>query len=183
MAAKLRHGFKAEANRWARDLRIELKLELESPLSPWKLADFLGVNICPLGNFLATNPEEVAVLRKATGHKGFSAVTYWHNGTRRILHNDGHRELRQASDIAHELAHALLMHPPLKFGDGERNVDVEQEMEANWLGPALLISEEAALFIVRRGLTLDEAVEYYGASREVIQMRINASGARKRSVA
>ncbi len=45
------------------------------------------------------------------------------------------------------------------------------------MGPALLILEEAVLHIIKTGMTIDEAFEYYRASKEVINMRINVTGA------
>ncbi|WP_313931715.1 ImmA/IrrE family metallo-endopeptidase [Nostoc punctiforme] len=90
--------------------------------------------------------------------------------------------LRQASNVSHELSHSILQHQPDEVFNkcGCRNFNQEYEDEANWLGPALLISEEAALHIVKTPMTIDEAVEYYRASKEVINMRINVTGARKR---
>jgi hypothetical protein len=64
---------------------------------------------------------------------------------------------------------------------GLRHYDPAQEEEANWLGPALLISEEAALWLVSNGLSKSEASDYFGATEEVIQMRINLTGAIKRT--
>ena len=48
------------------------------------------------------------------------------------------------------------------------------------MGPALLISEEAALHIVRTGIMMHEAIKAYGVSEDVITMRINVTGARRR---
>ena len=39
------------------------------------------------------------------------------------------------------------------------------------MGPALLISEEAALHIARNEIQVDQASELYGASTKVINMR------------
>lgn len=99
-----------------------------------------------------------------------------------IVHNDAHSKSRQASNISHELSHAILQHPRMEpFGDyGCRNFNKELEDEANWLGPALLISEEAALHIVKSGMTIPQAVNHYNVTKEVISMRLNVTGARKR---
>ena len=90
---------------------------------------------------------------------------------------------RQASNIAHELAHSLLWHEPAPAfdGDGMREWNAEQEEEAQWLAGALLISEEAALSIVRRKLSLDDAAQLYGTSVDMVRGRINVTGARKRA--
>jgi Zn-dependent peptidase ImmA (M78 family) len=91
-----------------------------------------------------------------------------------IIYNDGHARKRQAADIAHELAHGLLLHPPKPpfDGNGSRHYDVEEE-EANWLGPALLISDEAALWIAEEGISLLDASNHYTASMQVVRMRLN----------
>ncbi len=54
------------------------------------------------------------------------------------------------------------------------------EDHANWLGPAILISDEAALHILRSALSTETACAQYGVSAAVLRMRINASGARIR---
>ena len=61
---------------------------------------------------------------------------------RTVIYNDAHDRKRQASDLAHEIAHALLHHPThaLLNAQGKRHYEREIEEEANWLGPALLIS-------------------------------------------
>lgn len=84
--------------------------------------------------------------------------------------------------MAHEIAHAILGHEPHPLADpsGKRSFNLEQEDEANWLGPALLISDEAAIFIAENGLDLNEASNFFAVSREIVQMRLNVSGARKR---
>ncbi|NEU97021.1 ImmA/IrrE family metallo-endopeptidase [Bradyrhizobium uaiense] len=59
----------------------------------------------------------------------------------------------QAADISYELAHGLLLHPPMRILDpsGTRKYDKAMEEEANWLGPALLVSDEAAMHIAALG--------------------------------
>ena len=54
------------------------------------------------------------------------------------------------------------------------------EEEAEWLSGALLISDEAALHIVRSGMVDDEAKTLYGVSRKMLQFRLNVTGARIR---
>lgn len=100
-----------------------------------------------------------------------------------IVHNDAHDPKRQSANIAHELAHALLHHPPKPPFDenGERHYSLELEEEANWLGPALLISEEAALWIARNNWPLVDASALYGASEDLIRMRLNVCGAYRRT--
>jgi len=54
------------------------------------------------------------------------------------------------------------------------------EEEASWLGPALLVSDEAALLIVERALTIGEALDRYSASEQLVKMHLNVTGALRR---
>jgi Zn-dependent peptidase ImmA (M78 family) len=98
------------------------------------------------------------------------------------VHNDSHNRGRQANNVAHEISHGLLQHPPtLALNEqGCRNWNKNVEDEAAWLGTALLVSEEAALGVARRQLPVNQAAEYYGVSPEVMQMRINVTGTNAR---
>lgn len=178
----LRRGFKSEANWYAREIRRELGLAPHSRLCPQQLADHLDFPLIPLSAYLDHEPEAVGYFRSARGQGEFSAITLFDAGRGVIVHNDSHDPKRQAANIAHELAHRLLMHPPLPpiGADGSRHYDPVQEAEANWLGPALLISDEAALLIVRRRYTLQQASELYGVSIELVRFRLNVSGASRR---
>ena len=104
------------------------------------------------------------------------------SGLHIIVHNDSHDPRRQRGNLAHELAHLLLGHPftyPID-PSGCRNVDRDIEDDASWLGPTILVSNEAALHIVRQGFDEDTACEMYGVSLPLLRMRINGSGARIR---
>jgi Zn-dependent peptidase ImmA (M78 family) len=178
---KLRRGFKTEANAYAKEFRAELGIEAHAPLCPRQLAEHLAIPVVPLSQYQNTISDAVHYLT-VKDVKSFSAVTVFYGRRRLIVHNDAHDPLRQAANIAHELSHGILQHPQTEpFNEyGCRNLNREYEDEANWLGPALLISQEAALYIVRTGMTIDESIKYYGASKEVINMRINVTGARNR---
>jgi len=177
----MRRGFKSEANAIAREIRAELGLGVAAPLDPWRLAQFLEIPLIPLSDFQAEVPE--AARRLLRHHRAaFSAVTVFCGCERVIVYNDGHSRARQASDIAHELAHALLHHPakPAFDGEGQRNWDRDVEREAEWLGGALLISDEAAIAIVRRQLSDEHATQEYCVSLPMLTFRLRVTGARVR---
>jgi len=178
----LRYGFKSEANWYAREMRRELKLAAHDPLCPRKLAEHLGFPVVEMSEYAKHCPDAVAYLRSTKGQKDFSAVTLFIGAARLIIYNDRHASTRQAADIAHELAHGLLLHPPKPpiNSDGSRHYDAALEEEANWLGPALLVSDEAAMHIARQRMTLLAASNVYGVSTTLIQMRMNVSGAHRR---
>jgi len=177
----LRRGFKAEANELARELRRELSLNLEDPLDPTMLAEHLEIPITTLSAMKDDAPfaaQQFSVKDPTV----FSAVTVFYGHQRKIVHNDSHHPVRQASNLAHELSHALLHHRPTpaldEFGNRLWNQTVEDE--ATWLGGALLISEEAALHIVRNGWSRAQAARYYQVSEEMVIFRLNMTGAQKR---
>jgi len=177
----LRRGFKKKANVYARQFRAELGLKPHAPLSPWSLAKHLAILVIPVSELRNTIPEAVRYVTQQDP-KCFSAITVINDSQRLIVYNDAHHPHRQASNIAHEESHGILQHPPMPpFNEyGCRNFKQDFEDEANWLGPALLISEEAALYIVEQEMSIDEAVKFYNVTKEVITMRINVTGARQR---
>lgn len=177
----MRRGFKTEANEVAREVRAELRLRTEDPLDPWKLAAHLEIPIIGLSEYRVELPECVRQF-SSKDQGAFSAVTVFRGPARMIVHNDYHFLGRQASNLAHELSHALLLHPPTPALDhrGCRNWDDEVEDEADWLAGALLVSEEAALAVVRRKLSVEAAAALYGVSPKMMQFRINVTGARVR---
>jgi Zn-dependent peptidase ImmA (M78 family) len=176
-----RRGFKTEANDIARDIRGELGLRMTDPLDPWNLAEYLNIPIINLSDF-ATDAPRAASYFSQTDSSAFSAVTVFHGTKRTIVHNDAHLPGRQANNVSHEISHGLLQHPPTPALDdhGCRNWNKDVEDEAAWLGAALLVSEEAALTVVRQRMPVDQAAEKYGVSPELMTMRINVTGARKR---
>jgi Zn-dependent peptidase ImmA (M78 family) len=177
----LRWGFKSEANSIAREIRAELALSSTAPLDPWLLATHLGISVVPLTE-LSTEAPLAAVRFLRLDKRAFSAVTVFRGHKRVIVINDTHHPRRQASDLAHELAHGLLLHEPTNTFDasGARLWNEDMEEEASWLAGALLISDEAALHIVRTGLSIREAARTYGVSAPMIQFRINMTGAKAR---
>lgn len=177
----LRRGFKSEANSIAREVRRELGLGLTDLLNPWLLAEHLNIPVVPLSSFKTTAPNATRQFVREDP-QAFSAVTVFHGPARLIVYNDIHHPGRQASDLAHELSHALLLHPPKPALDhrGCRDWDPEMEEEANWLAGALLISEEAALMIARRTMSPDRAARAYGVTRKMVQFRLNVTAAQAR---
>ncbi len=178
---ELRRGFKKEAHDHARELRSEMGIKKHEPLSSWKLAKHLEIPVLSLSEFYSELPKEVKYL-KEKNRECFSAITVFLGMRRLIVHNDAHHLFRQSANIAHEISHAILRHRPTAPFDenGCRNFNKEIEEEANWLGPALLISEEAAQHILKQQMSIDSAAQYYCASTKVVEMRLNVTGARIR---
>lgn len=178
----LRRGFKAESNWISRDVRRSLGVAPEAAICPFALAAHLEVVVCALTEFADRAGDAVSHFALPLNQGSFSAVTLHIGGGRVIVHNDFHHPKRQAANLAHELAHALLHHPaaPPLNDLGQRVYEDRLEDEANWLGPALLISEEAALWIVEQNLSDRDAADYFGVSQAVVVMRLKVTAARQR---
>ena len=177
----MRRGFKKEAKEIAREVRGDLGVGITDPLDPWKLAEELAIPVMRLSDFRES--AEVAFRYfSGLGQSVFSAVTVFDSNRRLIVHNDSHSPARQASNVCHELAHGLLLHPPAPAFDdqGCRYWSKEIEDEANWLSGVLLVPDEVAIAVVKRGIDLGQAASYYGVSAQMMTFRINVSGARKR---
>lgn len=177
----LRRGFKTEASSLAQQIRNELGLKSTDPLDPQRLALHVEIPLIGLSDFHGEIPNAVRHFSQVNTSE-FSAVTVFDGPRRLIVYNDFHSKGRQANSITHEISHGLLLHPPTPaFNEiGCRDVDKEVEEEATWLAGVLLVSEEAALYIVRQGMTLDQAAAKYGVSRQLVEWRINVTGARTR---
>lgn len=180
MRNQFRRGFKSEAESHARELRKELGLKPYDPLCPWALAECLDIPVEALSNYKGEIPEAVCYFLEKD-IESFSAVTLFDGYRRSIIHNDSHHRRRQAANIAHELSHGILGHRPTPVLDelGCRYFNDGDEDEANWLGPTLLISKEAAIHIAKTQMSMNEAVRLYGVSEQIITMRLNVTGARK----
>lgn len=159
-------------------------MPLDSLLCSFELAKYLEVPV--VGASTVVDSGVSSFLSSDQGLKEVSAAVFYYGVSAFIITNDAHGEKRLRSNVAHELAHILLKHPPEQrlSSDGTRQFSKEHEAEANWLGPALLVSDEAAIAVFRRvrsgAISLENVSDQSGISREVLQMRLNVSGVRRR---
>jgi Zn-dependent peptidase ImmA (M78 family) len=175
-----RRGFKTEANALAADVRGELGLGLFEALDPHALAAWLEIPIIRLSEFVDEAPAVAYLLE--VEQDVFSAVTVFAGSRRTIVHNDAHAPTRQHSNLTHELAHGLLLHPPTPALDniGCRHWDQDIEDQASWLGGALLVPEPAAMAIAKGRWTIESAAQHFAVSPAMIRFRLNATGATRR---
>jgi Zn-dependent peptidase ImmA (M78 family) len=106
-------------------------------------------------------------------------VTIFEGMRKTIWHNDGHALVRQRSNLAHEIAHAMLFHTPGSDPDPvrARPWDRNAEEEAQWLGGALLVSDEAAFALAYAETDTITGANRYGVSTEMLVYRLNVTGA------
>lgn len=170
---KFRRGFKANANRIALRVRHSMGLDALAPIDPAEVCAWYDLKLVRLSELGCSCPTLLG-----EDQSSFSAVTVPIGFMTAIVHNDSHHPYRQRSNICHELAHCFLGHqctPPLTPA-GERAHDGGVEAEANFLAGTLLIPNEAAIYIVQKGLT-SIAQGLYGVSRPMLDYRLRISGA------
>jgi len=178
----LKRGFKAEANRISLRLRERMGLAAHDPIDIVKLAEHLDAPAVPLSEFSRECPDAVRHFLEVEPGAFSAATVPLPNKRRVIIFNDSHKPGRRNSNLAHEVAHLVLGHEftlPIDT-TGCRITDRDVEDEANWLGPTILISNEAAIYILRQEIDTYTACRTYGVTGAVLRMRINASGARIR---
>jgi Zn-dependent peptidase ImmA (M78 family) len=177
-------GLQTEAEQLALEVRDELGLGPFRRLVPELLAEHLEIPIITLSQ-LRLMARDIDGVADAVGlllgveANALSAVTVFADARRMVVHNDAHAPGRQASNLAHELAHGLLLHSPSPVIDsrGCRHWNGTIEEEANHLAGALLVPGKAARGMVRRGLTIEQIADELGCSIEMARWRVNMSGA------
>ena len=89
---------------------------------------------------------------------------------------------RMENDLMHECSHLILNHRPaaaMLSADGQLLMsayDRQQEDEANWLGPTLLLPRSALVAVVQESQDLAHSARLYGVSEALLRMRINTTG-------
>ena len=176
-----RRGFKTEAATLARETRVGLRLSPYDCLDPRILARRLGIPILALSDLAAACRGARYLLE--TEPEAFSAATVFNGHHRTIVYNDSHSHGRQNNSLAHELSHCLLLHEPTPALDGMTGCRVwnaANEKEADWLAGELLVTEAMALAVARGQITRREAQQRLGVSKQMLQWRLNMTGAYKR---
>ena len=174
----LRRGFKSEAERIARGVRVDLGIGASQSVTPEMLADLLGIEI-RAGDELIPRKRFTELEKVQPG--AFSACTFRPSADRVVVvYNPLSAKSRQRSDLAHELAHTLLEHELSrveKLGDVTfLSCDPTQEEEAAWLSGCLLLPRALLLSETRRGSDARAIAEKYGVSERMAQYRLGVTG-------
>lgn len=179
----LERGFKAWAERTSLALRRELKLSADDPLSPWNLAEYLGIRLMTPHDVPDIAPDVLDQLLEADPW-GWSGVGLQVDGNALVIYNPRKSIGRQSSDITHELSHNILEHQPAtiiysaEMDLGLRSFNQKQEDEANCLAWSLLLPREGLVRAKRRRLSVDQIASQFGVTNSLVTFRINMSGVR-----
>jgi hypothetical protein len=106
------------------------------------------------------------------------------DGTRICILNSEHNPRRLKTTLMEEIAHIHLKHKPTGLvrsvnGMCMRSYDRAQEEEAFGVGAAALIPWSALFPAINTGVTIDQLVERYELSGELVRYRIQITGAHK----
>lgn len=176
---RLRHGFKAAAKRRSLELRRVHGYGETDAVDCYDLAKELGIEIVRLSELpVSTHTRHLMEVAPAA----LSAATVKREDKIAIWINDHHGRPRQMASLAHEIGHLELdhKHAPFLNDGGCREHVADIEAEADFFGSVLLVTDRMALNVVGMGETIDEAALRYGVSRQLMQWRVNDSGAAKR---
>lgn len=182
----MKRGFKSECESIATAVRAEMGVTAHAPLDARDLADHLEIPVHPLSSLNGTGVG-AAIRHVHRNVAVLSAMTIfpdWPRRRRVIIFNDANSDARQNSDVAHELAHGLLLHEPRHaIVNGCRDYSKADEDEAAWLSGCLLVPREAALRVALAELHMGPAAAEYGVSTQMMTFRVNSTGARRQAEA
>ena len=177
----MRRGFKSWCERAAAEYRQTLGVPLDAALDPRALAALLGVRV--------TTPEALPALPSASRRQlteidpeSWSAVTVSQGEAKLVVLNSGHSRARQASSLAHELAHVILNHTSDRSQLSREGFllrttfDKEQEEEADWFSGCLLVPREGLLRASWRNRSTAALAVHFGVSEGLITWRLRMTG-------
>jgi Zn-dependent peptidase ImmA (M78 family) len=178
--AKFRRGFKADCERFALDIRRELKLAAADRLDPHHLAKHLAIPAVPLTDFAGSCSDAVEQLI-SRDRGSFSAATVFSGTRRMIVYNPTHSAGRHANSVAHELGHVLLEHEPGPVRDesDQRRWSDQDEREADHLAATLLVPRGGILPIMYRVARIEAAADHFGVSIQLMEWRFNETGVKR----
>lgn len=180
----MRRGFKAESERIAASVRVELGLTEIDVLDPWRMAAHRGVLVRGADelNLAAEHAAQLMV----NDRDAWSGMTLSERDTKLIVLNPMHSAARQCATLMHELAHILLDHAPASAVASVSGLVLlsdysdDQESEADWLGAALLLPEAALLHHRAAGKSPAQIAQMFGVSLDLCNWRCRMTGVEKR---
>lgn len=181
----LRRGFKAEAERLAKDIWSEMRLTPSDTMDAVKLAEHVDCIVHSADALVDIGKlkELYQIQRDA-----FFACTFKLPVNRyAIVFNPLMSDTRRNSDIAHEVAHIVLRHSLSRLerlGDiAFLSCDKQQEEEAAWLSGCLLLPRFALIRDLRKRKTPGAIARNRILSRAMVEYRIRVTGAARQFTA
>ena len=174
----LRRGFKAEAERLAKDIWSEMGLRPRDRMEAVELAKHMGCVVRPADTLVdIAKLEELEQIQD----DAFFACTFKLPTDRyAIVYSPLMPDTRRNSDVAHEVAHIILDHR-LSHLKRLANVaflscDKQQEDEAAWLSGCLLLPRFALIHDLRKGKATRTIAENRVLSNDMVDYRLRVTG-------
>ncbi len=181
----LRRGFKAEAERLAKDIWSAMSFAPTDKMDAIKLAKHVGCIVRPADALVdIVKLEKLYRIQK----DAFFACTFKLPGDRyAIVFNPLMSDKRRNSDVAHEVAHIVLGHRLSRLerlGDvAFLSCDKQQEDEAAWLSGCLLLPRFALIHDLRRGTKPSGVARSRTLSRDMVDYRMRVTGVQRQLAA
>ena len=177
----MRRGFKSWCEKTAAEYRAQLGLARDAPLDPHDLADYLDVLVWTPRDVPGLSDQGIEQLTEVDPGS-WSAATIAPNGQHLVILNSAHADTRQRNSLAHELAHIILNHRPLRTATSDEGFlfsdryDAAQEEEADWLAGTLLLPREGLLTVFRRTRSSAVIARKFGVSTKLVDWRLRMTG-------
>ena len=173
----LRRGFKAEAERLAKDIWSAMGLSPGESMDAEDLAKHVGCIVRSADTLV--DAAKLAELRQIQNDAFFACTFELPSGRYAIVFNPTF-DTRKNSDVAHEVAHIVLGH---RLSRLERLRDVaflscdkQQEEEAAWLSGCLLLPRFALIHDLKQRMTPNTISKKRVLSKEMVEYRVRVTG-------
>ncbi len=176
----MRHGFKAQAERFALSARELLGVSSQSPIEPWDYADALGVVVLDFAKLDLVEKHKRRLLEADS--ESWSGLTLKEGGRHFVVLNPSHTVARQANTLVHELSHIQLGHRAGRVDISDSGMMLlseypsDQEDEADWLAGAILAPRDALYARRVRGVGASDIAAEFGVSVQLVEWRLRMTG-------
>lgn len=173
---KFGRGFKSYCEATVTQMRQELGLSIAEPIDMEALLQHLDIPVMALSRYVRAAGARRSDPQVQEIYLRVSAVTFYDSHRRTILYNEEHIAARHRSNLAHEIAHALLQHPAQGSGISDEEEQMN-EAEAAWMGGVLMLAASQARYITTQRLARAAVLTDFKISPEMLRYRLNVTGA------
>lgn len=174
----LRRGFKAEAERLAKDFWGAMCLTPNAAMDAVKLAEHVGCIVRPADTLVGL--AKLKELYRIQDDAFFACTFELSRNRYAVVFNPLMSGTRRNSDVAHEVAHIVFGHSLSRL---ERlgniaflSCDKQQEEEAAWLSGCLLLPRFALIHDLRERRKPDAIARNRMLSRDMVDYRVRVTG-------
>jgi Zn-dependent peptidase ImmA (M78 family) len=161
----------------AQVLRLKVGVTTSSPIDPFQFASSLDAIVQYPDEIPGMSEQLLAEIMGIDAKSWSGGAQYLPGGRLQILLSRNQTPERQNVTILEELAHRHFGHRTDIIGpDGRHLYEPEQEQEAYQTAAAILVPSKVVGMAVYKQESIEQLGLQYGASRELIEMRIKMLG-------